>query len=664
MALDNFRKVNITLNKANQRVLETQIAKVGDANGRELVVQITNNGIIEDQTGTTLKLNWQHENGKQGSTTFSVVDIKTGIFSVYYPTEMLYKGKVNASIEITSNGQITNSMNFKIIVQADVFDGEAGNVDGVFISLAEVNKKLDDREVEYVELKNRQTTVENQFDAIQQDLTGKDVVSAPEIIAARTNSQGIMEDTLKDRIDNQEYYINVKSFGAVGDGVTDDTETIQNAINFAKQGDAVLVPFGSFKTTSTILIDKAIKLIMQGKILADHAEIGILAKSSKGAFNPDVDGFNFLDLELKIERVKGKGYQEQSTAVGFKAYNVFNGYIDYRALLFNYTGVQLVGSKHGTGYPGFSYTKGTIGLLKNESINIHIIAENTGWVTQNQFYSGSITTDSTADDTVAIYIQNIGTSVINENTFFAPSIEGRTKIAVKLVSEGTSPEIRNNKIISPRFEMPTMEYLFHYTRAKGNEISASAYADGAMSTGKFYDNDTFGSQAQLNAGNKITFISDRLGDIEYFGGIFYIKPNMRNYTEAQNNIATVADVPTFWDYRILTDGLSNRRLTSNDSSTSGTVHTASINNGTIILIVVPDGTDTIKLTNPPKFSKEFYIRLSTSGGFGRTLTVDTSVISGIVDKTGEGLTTPSGNDNYVKCLYDVRQNKVYVLNYY
>ena len=185
MALDNFRKVNITLNKANQRVLETQIAKVGDANGRELVVQITNNGIIEDQTGTTLKLNWQHENGKQGSTNFKVIDIKTGRFSVYYPSEMLYKGKVNASIEITSNGQVTNSMTFKIIVQADVFDGEGGIVDGVFISLAEVNKKLDDRETEYVELKERQTSVENQFDAVQQEMTDKDVISAPEIIAAR-----------------------------------------------------------------------------------------------------------------------------------------------------------------------------------------------------------------------------------------------------------------------------------------------------------------------------------------------------------------------------------------------------------------------------------------------------------------------------------------------
>ena len=198
MALDNFKKTSMRIDKANQRFLDYQNAKVGDINGRELLVQITNNGVVEDQTGTTLKLNWQHENGNQGSTNFNVVDIKTGKYSLYYPSKMLYKGTVDASVEINSNGRITNTMNFKIIVHADVFNGEAGTVDGVFISLADVNKKLDDREKEYVELKNRQTSVETQFNDIQQDITDKDVISAPEIIAARNG-----EENLKARLDKE-----------------------------------------------------------------------------------------------------------------------------------------------------------------------------------------------------------------------------------------------------------------------------------------------------------------------------------------------------------------------------------------------------------------------------------------------------------------------------
>ena len=318
MALDDFRKVNITLNKANQRVLETQIAKVGDANGRELVVQITNNGIIEDQTGTTLKLNWQHENGKQGSTNFNVVDIKTGLFSVYYPTEMLYKGKVNASIEITSNGQITNSMNFKIIVQADVFDGEAGNVDGVFISLAEVNKKLDDREAEYVELKERQTTVENQFDDIQQDLTDKDVISAPEIIAARAGF-----DTLDERITTYEQEINnqidltkdsLDSFGIVvkSNGV-DDTEALSDAFDkvILQGAGKIYLPDQKYMTTGLRKVgtssDSLGSITLEG---GQDTEITLINGSNK-----DVLHLEYLDyFEMKKIKINGNR-QNQSQIV-------------------------------------------------------------------------------------------------------------------------------------------------------------------------------------------------------------------------------------------------------------------------------------------------------------------------------------------------------------
>ena len=46
----------------------------------------------------------------------------------------------------------------------------------------------------------------------------------------------------------------VKNFGAVGDGVTDDTAAIQNAINYtgSKLGGTILLPAGSYKITSTL----------------------------------------------------------------------------------------------------------------------------------------------------------------------------------------------------------------------------------------------------------------------------------------------------------------------------------------------------------------------------------------------------------------------------
>src|SRR5438552_3587176 len=49
--------------------------------------------------------------------------------------------------------------------------------------------------------------------------------------------------------------INVKEFGAKGDGVTDDTTPIQNALNAVPStGGTVLFPVGTYKISSTLLI--------------------------------------------------------------------------------------------------------------------------------------------------------------------------------------------------------------------------------------------------------------------------------------------------------------------------------------------------------------------------------------------------------------------------
>ncbi len=55
---------------------------------------------------------------------------------------------------------------------------------------------------------------------------------------------------------NGKTYINVKDYGAIGDGVVDDTVAIQNAINFANTNALELyIPAGSYKITSALLIN-------------------------------------------------------------------------------------------------------------------------------------------------------------------------------------------------------------------------------------------------------------------------------------------------------------------------------------------------------------------------------------------------------------------------
>ena len=49
-------------------------------------------------------------------------------------------------------------------------------------------------------------------------------------------------------------YVSVKDFGAVGDGVTDDTTAIQNAIDALVDNSILFVPTGNYKITSTLTI--------------------------------------------------------------------------------------------------------------------------------------------------------------------------------------------------------------------------------------------------------------------------------------------------------------------------------------------------------------------------------------------------------------------------
>lgn len=58
-------------------------------------------------------------------------------------------------------------------------------------------------------------------------------------------------------------YINVKDFGAVGDGVSDDTESIQSAINMRDWGHTVFIPSGQF-LVSNLTIDRNMALKGEG----------------------------------------------------------------------------------------------------------------------------------------------------------------------------------------------------------------------------------------------------------------------------------------------------------------------------------------------------------------------------------------------------------------
>jgi len=165
MSLENFRSDFIKIDKANQKYLKTQFAKQGDYNGRELVVQVTDGGVVKDQTGVSLNLAWYHETVKnQGLENFTALDINQGLFKIYYPTEMLNPGKVLGMIQVVANGQITGSFNFTIQVEKSPVDETAVVSDNSFTALQDALIRLENIEDTY---DTRLSSVENKN--VQQD---------------------------------------------------------------------------------------------------------------------------------------------------------------------------------------------------------------------------------------------------------------------------------------------------------------------------------------------------------------------------------------------------------------------------------------------------------------------------------------------------------------
>lgn len=134
---------------------------------------------------------------------------------------------------------------------------------------------------------NRQADIENQFQSVIDGTTGKDIISAPEILAARTNLKGESFLNLKAKNDafEQETFSNLaqtptaspETYGAVGDGVTDDTQAVQDLFN---------------NTNGFLFFPKGKRYLIKSSVIVDCTKIrGVQGNRSMIVIDGDFDAF-------------------------------------------------------------------------------------------------------------------------------------------------------------------------------------------------------------------------------------------------------------------------------------------------------------------------------------------------------------------------------------
>lgn len=451
-------------------------------------------------------------------------------------------------------------------------------------------------------------------------------------------------------------HYDVKNEGAIGDGVEDDSDVIQAILNKMNDGDSIYFPNGVYRTTKTLTITRAIKFDMEGYISADHNQIALLAKNDepRGNFSSQSESGAVLKINPNIRRVRGKGYELDSTAIGLEIWNSYYGKFNLQRLIGHNTGLKLVGSRYGTGYEGTTYCNFTIGLIANYEKNILFETENTGYVTQNQFYSGSLSVHR-SDSLISTHVvmNNVGTSVINENTFFGVSFEGHADVAIDL-TKATS-----NKFISCRFEMPAAQLLFDFKSSRRNEITSSDYVGSFMRANQFSDN------VEQNASETVVEWSDYLlGLVTYFDRKFYIKPlfNHGGINSASNNGVRVDRVPENWDVELLKEGMTDYFRSINNATITNRLveYNVRLGDNYNMSFSSNDPVDGFLFVEPPTHSKDLLISLRHSQK-EYVLNIS-SDFDDIIDLTGGNLTIPVGT-TFVRLHYSYVRNRIYVNSY-
>lgn len=236
-------------------------------------------------------------------------------------------------------------------------------------------------------------------------------------------------DGLKSQI-----WVNVKSFGAKGDGITNDTESIQNAINSLSTGGTIYFPKGVYNISSTIIVPQKIFILGEG--------IGTTIRPMSSIINV----FNITGSLTKIENLSitnQNNYATNGISINKSADNLYvtirdlyissfssgilwnNGdraYVENNSFVNNTVAFKSLNDCRNSvfsrnyilGGSGFDYGKvsqGVEGIVISEN---HILNGNTGTETFGLSFNGALSIDIIGNVFDQIYNGN-GINLIGTN---------------------------------------------------------------------------------------------------------------------------------------------------------------------------------------------------------------------------------------------------------
>ena len=199
LELDQFRDVDLVIDKANDNFIQRQFVSQGDYKGRTLTVQVTDNGVIGEVPGLVLNLRWQNQAaGNADLSAFELIDKANSVFRIEYPQHMMTPGKVIANIQIIQAGKTTHMKSFELTVQKLVGEAvgivEKNEYSALVAVLSDANKFRTD--IDTLEIKKADKTALAQTN---ENIENLDSTKADKTALAQTNAS--MAKNLATKVD-------------------------------------------------------------------------------------------------------------------------------------------------------------------------------------------------------------------------------------------------------------------------------------------------------------------------------------------------------------------------------------------------------------------------------------------------------------------------------
>lgn len=235
----------------------------------------------------------------------------------------------------------------------------------------------------------------------------------------------------------EELHINVKRFGAIGDGVSDDTQAIKDTITYAESLGShtpVYMPHGVYKTTDTIALSNPL-YAHDSTINYNGTDTALVVgdESSPGK----VTARKKFTLPRVINRLRGNDGWD-GTSVGVRCVNLNTCELYVPFIQDFETGLLMYGYSQGCTYNAVS-----LGALWDNHKNLVMESNDTGWSNQTLFLNGrlqqSLNRGAFENDPDAnqILLGGGGVELTSNNTFINTSIEGNNVAKYRLDVSGS-----------------------------------------------------------------------------------------------------------------------------------------------------------------------------------------------------------------------------------